>query len=66
MPQYRIIKQGYMLKEPPYSKRGMRKVRNICSYARVSMRRDRRAANAVLEKGSSCMLFRARCRGFRL
>ena len=44
MPQYRIIKQGYMLKEPPYSKRGVRKVRNICSYARVSMRRDRRAA----------------------
>ena len=27
MAPYRIIKQGYMLKEPPYSKRGMRKVR---------------------------------------
>lgn len=32
MAPYRILKQGYMLKEPPASKRGMRKVHNYYSY----------------------------------
>ena len=36
MAPYRIIKQGYMLKEPPYSKRGMRKVSSYTASAGAS------------------------------
>lgn len=54
MAPYRIIKQGYMLKEPPYSKRGMRKVRRSVRLSAVSTaavaRRAENASSSTVER----------------